>query len=65
MTKVTIANYLIDNLANRFPMGKAGILLDHDIIDVVVDGWECNCYPTIGFDTVDKKKTSPHKRILM
>jgi hypothetical protein len=46
-------------------MGKAGILLDHDIIDVVVDGWECNCYPTIGFDTVDKKKTSPHKRILM
>ena len=65
MVKATIANYLIDNLANRFPMTQLGVMMDHEIIDVVVDGWDHNRYPVLGFNAVEGNKKSPHKRLLM
>ena len=64
MVKATIANYLIDNLANRFPITQTSII-DHDIIDVMIDNWQHNRYPSLDFDIPeDVKKHSP-QRLLM
>lgn len=64
MVKVTIANYLIGNLSNRFPIAQAGIL-DHDIIDVMINSWEHNRYPVLGFTSEEDLKKSSHQRLLM
>ena len=64
MTKVTIANYLIGDLSNRFPITQAGII-DHDIIDVMVDGWQHNRYQVPCFDDLEKKQLSSRQRFLM
>ena len=64
MTKVTIANYLIENLSNRFPIAQIGII-DHDVIDVMVDGWQNNRYQFPCFNDTEKKQSSSHKRFLM
>ena len=64
MTKVTIANYLIGNLSNRFPFVQTG-LIDHDIIEVMVDGWQKNQYQTPDFNVWDERKNSPKRQLLM
>ena len=64
MTKVTIANYLIGNLNNRFPIAQIG-LLDHDIIDVMVDGWQNNRYQTPDFNILEDRQRSSTQRFLM
>ncbi|MBR1605426.1 MAG: hypothetical protein IJ660_04900 [Alphaproteobacteria bacterium] len=64
MTKVTIANYLIGNLSNRFPFVQTD-LLDHNIIEVMVDGWQKNQYQTPDFNVWEEHKRSPQRRLLM
>jgi len=64
MMKVTIANYLIGNLSNRFPITQAGIV-DTDIIDVMVDGWQHNRYPILSLNVHEEVKQRPHERLLM
>ena len=64
MVKVTIANYLIGNLSNRFPITQAGIV-DTDIIDVMVDGWQHNRYPILTLNVQEEVRNRPHKRLLM
>lgn len=64
MVKVTIANYLIGNLSNRFPITQVGIV-DTDIIDVMVDGWQHNRYPILTLNVQEEVRNRPHKRLLM
>ena len=64
MMKVTIANYLIGNLTNRFPISQSGII-DNDIIEVMVDGWDRNQYQVLGFNGSEKPKQSSSQRLLM
>lgn len=64
MAKATIANYLIDNLSNRFPFTQSGII-DHDIIDVMIHNWDNHYYPTLDFKHNDSKRAPAVKRILM
>ena len=64
MVKVTIANYLIGNLSNRFPITQVGIV-DTDIIDVMVDGWQHNRYPLLTLNVQEEVRNRPHKRLLM
>lgn len=62
--KVTIANYLIGNLSNRFPITHSG-MIDHDIIDVMVDGWQNSYYQTPASNVREGKSTSSPQRYLM
>lgn len=64
MVKVTIANYLIGNLSNRFPITQVGIV-DTDIIDVMVDSWQHNRYPILTLNVQEEVRNRPHKRLLM
>ena len=64
MTKVTIANYLIGNLSNRFPFAQTG-LIDHDIIEVMVDGWQKNQYQAPDFNVWEERDSSAKQRFLM
>ena len=62
--KVNIANYLIEDLSNRFPMAHTGII-DNDIIDVMVDGWYNHRYHTPSFNGMEGEKNTPRERLLM
>jgi hypothetical protein len=64
MSKATIANYLINNLSDRFPFSQSGII-DHDIIEVMIQNWDHNHYPTLDFNHVSTQKASVSQRILM
>ena len=64
MPKATIANYLINSLSDRFPFSQSGII-DHDIIDVMIQNWDRHYYPTLNFKPIDSKKESISRRILM
>lgn len=64
MTKVTIANYLIGNLSNRFPITQSG-MIDHDIIDVMVDGWQNSYYQTPVSNVGEGKSSASPQRYLM
>lgn len=62
--KVNIANYLIEDLSNRFPISNTGII-DNDIIDVMVNGWFNNRYHTPSFNIAADEKHSQKQRLLM
>ena len=64
MSKATIANYLINNLSDRFPFSQSGII-DHDIIEVMIQNWDHHHYPTLDFNHISSKKAAVSKRILM
>ncbi|MBQ8465272.1 MAG: hypothetical protein IJ545_04605 [Alphaproteobacteria bacterium] len=64
MTKVTIANYLINNLSDRFPFSQSGFI-DHNAIDVMIQNWDHNLYPVFEPKQPEQKSKQAHKRILM
>ncbi len=45
MVKVNVAQYVIQDLLNRFPLNGETIA-DEDIIDVLIDRWSKNKYVT-------------------
>lgn len=45
MVKVNVAQYVIQDLLNRFPLNSETIA-DEDIIDVLIDRWSKNKYVT-------------------
>ncbi len=65
MLKVTIANYLIHNLANR-PFIREGLVSELELIAAVVDQWSAKQYLSEPVhhifvnDTVNSQKTTIH-----
>ena len=45
MTKVDVANYMIQDLSRKFPLQEEGIV-DEEIIDILVDSWSKKRYIT-------------------
>ena len=45
MVKVNVAQYVIHDLLNRFPLNSE-MMADEDIIDALVDRWSKNKYIT-------------------
>lgn len=64
MSKITIANYLINDLSKRFPFEQSGII-DHDVIDIMIQNWDNHCYPTFNFNPNIPRHPSDYKHILM
>lgn len=62
--KVNIANYLIEDLSNRFPITNTGVI-DNDIIDVMVDGWHNNRFHSPCFSVMEGERNAPRERLLM
>lgn len=59
--KVNVANYLIGDLANRFPI-KSRNPIDNDLIDVMVDSWSKQQYSGSDFNVSfsDRKTRKNH-----
>ena len=62
--KVNIANYLIEDLSNRFPITNTGAI-DNDIIEVMVDNWFNNRYHVPSFNVMEGERNAPRERLLM
>lgn len=62
--KVNIANYLIEDLSNRFPIANTSVI-DNEIIDVMVDRWHNNRYHTLSFNVSEGEKNTPREYLLM
>jgi hypothetical protein len=45
MTKVNVAQYIMHDLLNRFPLNNE-IMVDEDIIETLIDRWSKNKYIT-------------------
>ncbi len=43
MTKVNVAQYIMHDLLNRFPLNNE-IMVDEDIIETLIDRWSKNKY---------------------
>ena len=62
--KVNVANYLIGDLTNRFPIKNSGAI-DNDIIDVMVDNWSQKQYLTSNINLTFSNHKDRKSKFLM
>lgn len=62
--KANVANYLISDLTNRFPIKNNGAI-DNDIIGVMVDNWSQNHYLTSDISLTLNNHKEQKNRFLM
>ena len=60
MVKVNVAQYVIHDLLNRFPLNNENVS-DNDIIEALVDRWAKNKYVTPN-PTIRAKHTKSHNQ---
>lgn len=62
--KANVANYIIQEMSNRFPMRSEDIV-HADLIDMVLDNWSNNRFASCGKDLkFNHKNPSPQKYLM-